>query len=65
MQPFVVIVAVLFGATLLGVLGAIVAVPVAASIQIAAREYSVVKRLLRPEEQPAIATSASAPLSGP
>ncbi len=63
-QPFVVIVAVLFGGTLLGVLGAIVAVPVAATIQIAAREYSVVKRLLRAEEQPTIATSPSAPISG-
>ena len=57
-QPFVVIVAVLFGATLLGVLGAIVAVPVAATIQIAAREYSRGKRLLRAEDQPAIATVA-------
>ena len=62
-QPFVVIVAVLFGGTLLGVLGAIVAVPVAATIQIAVREYSVVKRLLRAEDQPAIATSPSAPIS--
>jgi len=62
-QPFVIIVAVLFGATLLGVLGAIVAVPVAASIQIAAREYSLVKRLLRPEDHPAIATSPSSRIS--
>jgi predicted PurR-regulated permease PerM len=38
-HPFVTIVAVLFGATLLGVLGAIVAIPVAASIQILLREY--------------------------
>jgi predicted PurR-regulated permease PerM len=38
-QPFVVIVAVLFGSTLLGILGAIVAIPVAASIQIAVREW--------------------------
>jgi predicted PurR-regulated permease PerM len=38
-NPFLVIVSVLFGATLLGVLGALVAVPVAASIQIAIREY--------------------------
>ena len=40
------IVSVLFGAQLLGVLGALVAVPVAATIQIIVREYSVVKRLL-------------------
>jgi len=38
-NPFLVIVAVLFGSSLLGVLGALVAVPMAASIQIAAREY--------------------------
>jgi predicted PurR-regulated permease PerM len=38
-HPFITIVAVLFGATLLGVLGAIVAIPIAASIQIILREY--------------------------
>jgi predicted PurR-regulated permease PerM len=38
-QPFVTIVAVLFGASLLGVLGALVAIPAAASIQILLSEY--------------------------
>jgi predicted PurR-regulated permease PerM len=38
-HPFITIVSVLFGATLLGVLGALVAIPVAASIQILFREY--------------------------
>jgi predicted PurR-regulated permease PerM len=38
-HPFVVLVAVLFGSTLLGVLGALVAIPVAASVQIAVREW--------------------------
>jgi predicted PurR-regulated permease PerM len=38
-HPFITIVAVLFGATLLGVMGALVAIPVAASIQILLREY--------------------------
>jgi predicted PurR-regulated permease PerM len=38
-HPFITIVAVLFGGTLLGVMGAIVAIPVAASIQILLREY--------------------------
>jgi|SRR6476661_4078440 len=38
-HPFVILVAVLFGATLLGVLGALVAVPAAASLQIVLREY--------------------------
>jgi predicted PurR-regulated permease PerM len=36
---FVIVVAVLFGSTLFGVLGALTAIPVAASIQIAIREY--------------------------
>jgi predicted PurR-regulated permease PerM len=38
-QPFVVLVAVLFGSTLLGIAGAIVAIPIAASLQIIAREW--------------------------
>lgn len=38
-QPFIVLVAVLFGGTLLGILGAIVAIPVAATIQVALREW--------------------------
>jgi predicted PurR-regulated permease PerM len=38
-EPFVVLVAVLFGATLFGVIGALLAIPGAASIQIAIREW--------------------------
>jgi predicted PurR-regulated permease PerM len=38
-QPILVLIAVLFGSTLLGVLGAIVAIPLAASIQILVREW--------------------------
>ena len=38
-HPFAVLVAVLFGATLLGVLGAIVAIPLAASVQIVLTEW--------------------------
>jgi predicted PurR-regulated permease PerM len=38
-HPFVVLVSVLFGATLLGVLGALVAIPIAASIQIVVRYW--------------------------
>jgi predicted PurR-regulated permease PerM len=38
-EPFVVLIAVLFGATLLGVVGALVAVPAAAAIQILIREW--------------------------
>lgn len=38
-QPFVVLVAVLFGSTLFGIPGALLAIPAAASIQIAIHEY--------------------------
>jgi predicted PurR-regulated permease PerM len=38
-HPFIVLVAVLFGSTLLGVLGALIAIPIAASVQIAIREW--------------------------
>src|SRR5205823_6099994 len=50
-HPFLVIVAVLCGAQLLGVLGALVAVPVAASLQIIVREYRLVHRALGMDEQ--------------
>ena len=43
-EPFVVLVAVLFGSTLFGVLGAVLAIPAAASLQIAWREYRDYRR---------------------
>jgi predicted PurR-regulated permease PerM len=53
-HPLITIVAVLFGGTLLGVLGAIVAIPVAASIQILLREYVDLRTFsVRPHEPPA------------
>ena len=52
-NPFLVIVSVLFGSALLGVIGALVAVPVAASIQIAVREYLDYRGIEpRPEPEP-------------
>jgi len=51
-QPFITIVAVLFGATLLGILGALVAIPVAASIQILLREYVDLRTLSIKTEPP-------------
>lgn len=52
-NPFVVVVAVLFGAALLGVVGALVAVPVAASLQIAVREYADYRGIRpRPDKPP-------------
>jgi predicted PurR-regulated permease PerM len=50
-NAFLVIVSVLFGSALLGVLGALIAVPVAASIQIALREY-LDYRGVRPRPEP-------------
>ncbi|MDQ4048741.1 MAG: AI-2E family transporter [Actinomycetota bacterium] len=52
-NPFLVVVAVLFGSALLGVLGALVAVPIAASLQIAMREYAEYRGIQpRPEPPP-------------
>ncbi len=46
-QPIVVLIAVLFGSALFGVLGALLAIPVAATIQICVREYRSYRRLTR------------------
>ena len=43
-EPFVILVAVLFGSTLFGVAGALLAIPAAASIQIAIREWADYRR---------------------
>jgi predicted PurR-regulated permease PerM len=43
-EPFVVLVAVLFGSALFGVFGALLAIPAAATIQIAIYEYSLYRR---------------------
>jgi len=50
-NPFLVIVSVLCGGTLLGVLGALMAVPVAATIQIALREWADLQGI-RPRDTP-------------
>jgi predicted PurR-regulated permease PerM len=44
LEPFVILVAVLFGATLFGIVGAILAIPTAATIQIAVKEYIQYRR---------------------
>lgn len=43
-EPFVILVAVLFGSTLFGIVGALLAIPAAASLQIAIREWSAYRR---------------------
>ena len=59
-DPFVVLVAVLFGSTLFGVLGAILAIPTAASLQIAVREWAVYRR----ESDPRLPDPATSAASG-
>jgi predicted PurR-regulated permease PerM len=49
-EPFVVLVAVLFGSTLFGVFGALLAIPAAATIQIAVFEYIYYRRARLEEE---------------
>ena len=46
-HPFVVLVSVLFGSTLFGVVGALIAIPVAAAIQISIVEYHRFRRQTR------------------
>jgi predicted PurR-regulated permease PerM len=53
LNPFVVLVSVLFGSTLLGVVGAIIAIPLAAAVQISIREWWAYRMELREQEPPA------------
>ena len=51
LEPIVVLVSVLFGSTLFGIVGALLAIPLAASAQIAAREYVAYRReIVEPDE---------------
>jgi predicted PurR-regulated permease PerM len=50
-EPFFVLASVLFGSTLFGVIGALLAIPAAASLQIAVREYLIYSGRLRPPEE--------------
>lgn len=54
LDPFVVIVAALFGGTLFGIIGALVAIPTAAAMQVAVKEFL---RYRREEAEPAIDNS--------
>jgi predicted PurR-regulated permease PerM len=57
LDPLIVIVSVLFGSALMGVLGALLAIPVAAALQITYREYRREKR----EAPPPVATPGPGP----
>jgi predicted PurR-regulated permease PerM len=47
-DPLIVLISVLFGSALMGVLGALLAIPVAASLQITYREYRALRRQVPP-----------------
>ncbi len=49
LDPFVIVVAALFGGTLLGVVGALLAIPVAAALQIGIREFIRFRRSAQEE----------------
>ena len=59
-EGFFVLVSVLFGATLFGIAGALLAIPVAATVQIFLAEWLVYRRELRGE--PAAAASSQTPI---
>ena len=60
LEPFIVIISVLFGGTLFGVVGALLAIPIAAAIQIGAQEWWRY-RLEQQDDEPTLpaATAAS------
>jgi len=58
LHPLLVIVAVLIGAALLGVLGALVAIPVAGAVQIVARDWWELRREERVDLPPDAAPAA-------
>jgi predicted PurR-regulated permease PerM len=62
LDPLVVLVSVLFGSALFGVLGALLAIPVAASLQITVREYLALRRAEPPPPAtPGPAASSATP----
>jgi predicted PurR-regulated permease PerM len=62
LEPFVVLTAVLFGGTLMGVVGAILAIPIAATLMIALQEWGIYKEEIKAMHA-AEATQDSSPSS--
>jgi predicted PurR-regulated permease PerM len=61
LDPFIIVVAAICGGALLGIIGALLAIPAAAAIQIAIREYLAYRRELRLGEP---STAAEPPATG-
>jgi predicted PurR-regulated permease PerM len=60
LDPFVVVIAALFGGTLFGIIGALVAIPIAAAMQIGIREYLEYRRQHPVEDEPSGPPAAEA-----
>ncbi|MGH2907446.1 MAG: AI-2E family transporter [Solirubrobacterales bacterium] len=60
LEPFVILVAVLFGGTLMGIVGAILAIPVAATIQITVQEWGQFRKDIADDDQ-SVGTSSESP----
>ncbi|MDQ3724789.1 MAG: AI-2E family transporter [Actinomycetota bacterium] len=61
LDPFIVVVAALFGGTLFGILGALVAIPTAAAIQIGVKEFLRYRREEQEEEEEKAAAEVPSP----
>jgi len=64
-QPFLVLVSVLFASTLFGVLGALLAIPFAASISVVWREYAAYRRALVTASRGTVTSTGSPPPPAP
>jgi predicted PurR-regulated permease PerM len=68
-DPFVVLVSVLFGSALFGVVGALLSIPAAATVQVAVREYLAYRELARPvdaspDPEPGALSTEAPPTAG-
>ena len=63
-QPFVVLVSVLFASTLFGILGALLAIPVAASLSVVLREYRSYRRAQAEHHAQTVSVTGLAPAPG-
>jgi predicted PurR-regulated permease PerM len=61
LDPFIIVIAAIFGGTLMGIVGALLAIPTAAAGQIAVREYLAFRRTYRGKGQPAVDSGGDAP----
>jgi predicted PurR-regulated permease PerM len=64
-QPFLVLVSVLFASSLFGVLGALLAIPVAASISVVWREYNAYRRAITQQQRTTVTSTGSPPPPAP